>query len=115
MTMAARTGAAPAGSAHARLLDAANELFYAEGVHTVGIDRVIEHAGVAKASLYNTFGSKDALVGAYLEGRQRRTAARTARAGAAAETPRDRVLAVYTAQQTIVADPNYRGCAFVNA
>lgn len=45
-------------SARQRLLDAANELFYDEGVHTVGIDRIIEHAGVAKASLYNTFGSK---------------------------------------------------------
>jgi AcrR family transcriptional regulator len=40
-----------------RLLDAANELFYAEGVHSVGIDRVIARAGVAKASLYSTFGS----------------------------------------------------------
>ena len=55
--------------ARERLLAAANELFYAEGVHTVGIDRVIEHAGVAKATLYATFGSKDELVRAYLEGR----------------------------------------------
>ena len=54
-------------SARERLLAAANELFYAEGVQTVGIDRVIEHAGVAKASLYNTFGSKENLVQAYLE------------------------------------------------
>ena len=38
-------------------------------MHTVGIDRVIEHAGVAKATLYATFGSKDELVRAYLEGR----------------------------------------------
>ena len=50
-----------------RLLAAANDLFYREGVHTVGIDRVIEQAGVAKASLYNTFGSKDELIRAYLE------------------------------------------------
>jgi AcrR family transcriptional regulator len=56
-------------SARERLLAAANELFYNEGVHTVGIDRIIEHAGVAKASLYNTFGSKDELVRAYLETR----------------------------------------------
>ena len=47
-------------SARERLLTAADELFYGEGVQTVGIDRVIEHAGVAKASLYNTFGSKEA-------------------------------------------------------
>lgn len=64
----AKAGAAKA-SARDRLLDAANELFYREGVHTVGIDRIIEHAGVAKASLYNTFGNKEGLVSAYLDGR----------------------------------------------
>ena len=40
-----------------------------DGVHTVGIDTIIERAGVAKASLYNSFGSKDGLVRAYLEAR----------------------------------------------
>ena len=64
--MGAKAAAGP--SARERLLTAASELFYDEGVHTVGIDRVIERAGVAKASLYNTFGSKDELVRAYLEG-----------------------------------------------
>jgi AcrR family transcriptional regulator len=59
-----------------RLLDAANELFYAEGVQSVGIDRVIERAGVAKASLYSTFGSKEELVRAYLEARHERTLGR---------------------------------------
>ncbi len=44
-------------SARERLLAAANELFYEEGVNTVGIDRVIERAGVAKATLYSAFGS----------------------------------------------------------
>ena len=52
-----------------RLLQAASELFYAEGVQSVGIDRVIERAGVAKASLYSTFGSKEQLVCAYLDDR----------------------------------------------
>src|SRR5664279_4910680 len=63
-------------SARERLMTAADELFYEEGVHTVGIDRVIEHAGVAKGSLYNTFGSKDELIRAYLEGRHARMARR---------------------------------------
>ena len=48
-------------------------------MQTVGIDRVIEQAGVAKASLYNTFGSKEALVEAYLEGRRVRIADRVTR------------------------------------
>ena len=59
----------PESPVRERLLEAANELFYQEGVHTVGIDRVLERAGVAKASLYGTFGSKDELVRAYLERR----------------------------------------------
>src|SRR6185312_15377670 len=59
--MSSSTGRVPAkseASARDRLLAAADELFYGEGIHTVGIDRVLAHAGVAKASLYSTFGSK---------------------------------------------------------
>ena len=50
--------ALPSASARERLLASATELFYAEGIHTVGIDRIIEHAGVAKASLYKSFGCR---------------------------------------------------------
>ena len=60
------------GSVRDRLLIAADELFYRDGVHRVGIDRVIERAGVAKASLYAAFGSKEELVVAYLEARAQR-------------------------------------------
>jgi AcrR family transcriptional regulator len=102
-------------SARQRLLDAANELFYAEGVHTVGIDRVIERAGVAKASLYNTFGSKDELVRAYLEGRHARMAARITAYIERYADPRDKLLGVYEAQGELFAEPGYRGCAFVSA
>jgi AcrR family transcriptional regulator len=114
--MAMRTAARePARSARERLLDAANELFYAEGVHTVGIDRVIEKAGVAKASLYNTFGSKDELVRAYLEGRHARQAARIARHVDGRETARGKLLAVFEAQAELFAEPEFRGCAFAMA
>jgi AcrR family transcriptional regulator len=69
---------APASSARERLLAAADELFYEEGIHTVGIDRIIEQAGVAKATLYSLFGSKDGLIRAYLQARlERRVAAGT--------------------------------------
>jgi AcrR family transcriptional regulator len=103
------------GSARERLLAAANELFYEEGVHTVGIDRVIERAGVAKASLYSTFGSKDELVRAYLErraeSRRRRISERIARHAHS----RDRILAIFDLLGEVVAEPTFRGCAFVNA
>src|SRR6201998_3252378 len=111
--MGAKTEAVP--SARERLLAAANELFYAEGVHTVGIDRVIERAGVAKASLYNTFGSKDALVRAYLEGRHALQVARSTRCLARYGDPRERLLGVFEAQGELFADPGFRGCAFVSA
>jgi len=52
-----------------RLLDAADRLFYQEGVGAVGIDRILGEAGAAKASLYQHFGSKDQLVASYLERR----------------------------------------------
>ncbi|HTA21679.1 MAG TPA: TetR/AcrR family transcriptional regulator [Polyangia bacterium] len=107
--------AAGAGSPRERLLAAANELFYEEGVHTVGIDRVLEKAGVAKASLYSTFGSKDELVRAYLAGRHEARKARITRRIEAATTPRGRVLAVFDALEELVAQPSFRGCAFVLA
>lgn len=103
------------GSARERLLAAADELFYEEGVRSVGIDRVIEHAGVAKASLYNTFGSKEALIRAYLDQRGARTVERINRHLARCETPRERLLAVFDAQGELAAEQGYRGCAFVRA
>jgi len=98
-----------------RLLDAANELFYAEGIHTVGIDRVIEKAGVAKASLYGTFGNKEGLVRAYLELRQERRQARITERVSKHERPRDKILAVFDYLRERAAEPDFRGCPFVNA
>jgi AcrR family transcriptional regulator len=99
-----------------RLLRAADELFYAEGVHTVGIDRVIERAGVAKATLYSAFGSKDDLIVAYLHGRletrRRRTEAAMARAG---DSARERILAIFDALGESIVASDFRGCAFIRA
>jgi len=103
------------GTARERLLEAASELFYAEGVHSVGIDRVIEHAGVAKASLYSTFGSKDGLVRAYLDARSARKRELITQRIAKLDSPRARILAVFDVLGEAVADPKYRGCAFINA
>jgi AcrR family transcriptional regulator len=116
MTMATKAGTgSAAASARERLLAAANELFYEEGVHTVGIDRVIEKAGVAKASLYNTFGSKDELVRAYLEGRHARVAARITAYLERYADPGEKLLGVFEAQGELFAEPGFRGCAFVSA
>lgn len=50
-----------------RLLESATNLFMMEGIRVIGIDRVLREADVAKASLYSLYGSKDALVTAYIE------------------------------------------------
>jgi len=107
--------AALEGSPRERLLAAANELFYREGVHTVGIDRVIERAGVAKATLYSTFGSKDELIAAYLQGRHDRMRERVRGAIERHRSPRARLLAPFDVQAELAADADYRGCAFANA
>ena len=102
-------------SARDRLLDAASELFYEHGVHTVGIDTIIERAGVAKATLYSTFGSKEELVRAYLDARHasRRTAvlAEMERHG----DPSNKLLAVFDVLLATVKQRGFRGCAFANA
>ena len=98
-----------------RLLGAANELFYAEGVHTVGIDRVIEHAGVAKATLYSAFGSKDELIRAYLQARHAARRERITRKLARYDTPRDRLLGIFDVLGESIAESGFRGCPFVNA
>jgi AcrR family transcriptional regulator len=102
-------------TARERLLASADELFYAGGVHSVGIDRIIEHAGVAKGSLYNIFGSKERLVGAYLASRHDGMSERLMAAIEQHRSPRKRLLAVFEAQGQIVAQPGFRGCAFVAA
>ena len=109
------TGFAPDG-VRDRLLDVVDELFYARGIRNVGIDEIIARAGVAKASLYKHFPSKDALVAEYV----RRRAARwgewfhrevEGRGG----TARERLLAVFDVLAEWIASAGFRGCAFQNA
>jgi len=102
-------------SARERLLAAADELFYSEGVHTVGIERVIERAGVAKASLYDCFGSKEELIRAYLEARLAARQVRLRDKLAQHKAPKEKILAVFDSMAELMAQPGYRGCAFVRA
>ena len=102
-------------SARDRLLAAADELFYAEGVHVVGVDRIVEKAGVTKASLYNTFGSKDELVRAYLERHLRGRRNRIAQILAAHATPRAQILAVFAEVEDLLGRSAFRGCRFISA
>jgi AcrR family transcriptional regulator len=101
--------------ARRRVLDTATRLFYAEGIRTVGVDRVIAEAGVAKATMYHHFPAKDELVCAYLTEQSdlQRTAAQGLQAGDAA--PLDKVLTVFSVLGEMGCGPGFRGCAFLNA
>jgi len=105
----------PRLSARQRLLAAAGELFYENGINTVGIDRIIEHAGVAKASLYDCFGSKEELVRAYLQERSDIRRTRINERLARYEHPADQILAIFDLQGELAAQADYRGCAFMRA
>ncbi len=95
-----------------KILDSASELFYRNGIHAVGVDAIAAGAGVTKRTLYDRFGSKDALVVAYLTERDRRWWERFEERLATA--PRPRVLAVFDSYRADV-DEGDRGCAFINA
>jgi AcrR family transcriptional regulator len=111
--MAMKTAKRP--SARERLLAASNELFYRDGVHSTGIDAVIERAGVAKGSLYYIFGGKDELVAAYLRGRHEAWRQRVEAVQADIDDPDLKILAIFDAIADYVSLPEFRGCPFNNA
>jgi AcrR family transcriptional regulator len=100
--------------ANQRILEAADGLFYREGVRAVGMDDVKEKAGVALNTLYRHFPSKDALVVAYLERRDERWRAWLAAYVEQEDAPRKRLLAIFDALDGWFRSENYCGCAFIN-
>ncbi|OKI74475.1 TetR/AcrR family transcriptional regulator [Streptomyces sp. CB02414] len=101
--------------ARARLLGTAVRIFYAEGIHSVGVDRIIEEAQVTRATLYRHFSGKEDLVLAYLEEADQGIRAQLSAAQAGARTPGDKVRAVARAIAEGIRSEGFRGCAFLNA
>jgi AcrR family transcriptional regulator len=97
-------------------METASTLFYAEGIHAVGVDRVVKDSGVAKATLYQHFRSKEELVAACLRERSARWHRQFAepilsRPG----SPAARVAKVFDVLSRSVSEPGFRGCPFINA
>lgn len=113
--MSEGTGGGSTSAARARLLDAATRVFYLEGIHSVGVDRVIAEAQVTRATLYRHFAGKDDLVLAYLDRADRgiRAGVKAARAGKGSAA--DEVRAVGRFITEGIQSPGFRGCAFLNA
>ena len=99
-----------------RILDAASEAFYRQGIAAVGVDAIVADAGVAKSTLYRHFPSKDELVVAFLRRRDERWRAwLRSEVERLSPDPAGRPLAVFDALGGWFASEAFRGCAFINA
>ncbi|UUZ80092.1 TetR/AcrR family transcriptional regulator [Paenibacillus sp. P26] len=102
-------------SAKERILRVATDLFYREGIRAVGIDRIILESGVAKASFYRSFATKDDLVVAFLEQRHRSSMARIDEAERRyPDSPVDQLLFLFESLADRLAEPDFRGCPYMN-
>ena len=98
------------------LVETALALFMRDGFHATGIDRIIAEAEVAKMTLYNPFKSKDDLILAALRLRDERFRDWFIEAvEGRAEKPRGRLLALFGAIDEWINQPDFSGCAFINA
>ena len=98
-----------------RLLDTASTLFAEHGIRAVGIDRILAEAGVARASLYSSYGSKDALVLAYLEDLDQRDRQRWHAAAEPLDDPIAKILTFFDLAMQSAPKKNFRGCQYANA
>ena len=100
--------------ARRRILDAAAELFYLEGINATGVERLAAKSSVSKRTLYQHFPSKTAVVEEYLRSIEQNVAdSALSRADAGDETPRARLLAVF--EEPMARGGPLRGCPFHNA
>lgn len=103
-------------SARQRLIETAERLFYAEGIHSVGIDRIIAEAEVAKMTLYNHFASKDDLIVAVLEYREQQVNEMFAKSiDRHVRRGKSRLEGFFAALKSWFQQPDFRGCSFINA
>ena len=113
--MATRTTPDGTSAARERLLTTASELFYREGIHSVGVDRIIAEAGVTRATFYRHFPSKESLVEAYLGVEDASIRAAFGAAEASGAEPGPLVGIVIEELANDVARHHTRGCPFINA
>jgi AcrR family transcriptional regulator len=91
-----------------RILEAADRLFYLQGIRAVGVDTIAAEIGISKRTLYNHFPSKDELIAAYLAGRFNQVPA-------SAKPPVEQILGTFDSLERRFAGKGFRGCPFVNA
>ncbi|MEV0183408.1 TetR/AcrR family transcriptional regulator [Streptomyces sp. NPDC050625] len=101
--------------AEKRVLDAAEELFYGQGIRAVGMDAIRSASAVPLKRLYQLFPSKDSLIEAYLRRRDARWLSELAQYVETVESPTQRLLAVFDWLYRWFSEPGFRGCGFINS
>ncbi|UQU62736.1 TetR/AcrR family transcriptional regulator [Couchioplanes caeruleus] len=101
--------------ARLRLLATASRIFYSEGIHSVGVDRIIAEAKVTRATFYRHFPGKEDLVLAYLQAADQAIRQQVEAAAGAGLPPAEAVRAVAASIAEGIRSPGFRGCAFLNA
>ncbi|MBW8872673.1 MAG: TetR/AcrR family transcriptional regulator [Leifsonia sp.] len=105
----------PSAPAKLRILETANELFYGDGIRTVGVDRLISSSSVTKATFYKHYGSKDRLIADYVGYRHRMEVDALSALAEAASDPKKMLRSLQDAIVAAIAAPGFRGCPFINA
>ncbi|KQV05118.1 TetR/AcrR family transcriptional regulator [Leifsonia sp. Root112D2] len=111
----ARSTIRPPAPAKLKILATANDLFYTEGIHTVGVDRIIAGAHVTKATFYKHYRSKDLLIIAYVEGRDREIRDFFEDAEKRLSDPREILRQLTNRIGGEATREGFRGCPFINA
>ncbi|WP_040524914.1 TetR/AcrR family transcriptional regulator [Gordonia effusa] len=101
--------------ARTRLVNTASELFYTQGLHSVGVDRIVADAKVTRATMYRHFPSKDDLIVGYLTAADEAIRAQLQQVRDQGLSPADTIRAVGRSIADGIESPGFRGCAFLNA
>jgi len=113
--MTTRIATAKRSTPAERIIKIADKLFYQDGIRAVGVDRLIAESGVAKASFYRAFPSKDDLVAAWMDMRDQQWRAWLQHTlDQLAPRAQDKPLAVFDALESRFRQSTFRGCAFIN-
>ena len=113
-TKSIRVGRENEIKAHDLILSAADKVFYSEGIRAVGVDRLCQEAGVAKATLYNNFKNKDDIVVSYLKARHKKVISSLSEPTTEPNW-KNRILHLFNLLDEKASAPAFRGCAFLLA
>jgi len=102
------------GSVREQIVDAASRLFYEQGYNATGINQIIAEAGVAKASLYQHFPSKEDLLAEYLSNESERAMTKLHQEVSNHDTVQKKIAAVFDTLGRSIRQPGFRGCHFLN-